>query len=58
MRIGILVNTLQTDVGGQTTYRLAAAAKQRGHNVCIISAGNFSYDPDDKIRALARAIPA
>ncbi len=57
MKIGILVNTLQTAVAGQTTYRLAAASRRRGHEVWIISAGNFSYDPDDNIRARGRKAP-
>ena len=58
MKLGILVNTLKSDVSGQTTYRLAAACLRRGHEVWIISAGNFSYDPDDNIRALGRTVPA
>jgi glutathione synthase len=58
MKIGFIVNAMYTPVSGQTTYRLAAEAVNQGHEVWIASTGNFSYDPDDKIRARARAVPA
>ena len=57
MKIGILVNVMQTTVTGQTTYRIATSCAARGHEVWILSAGNFSYEPDDKIRARARTVP-
>ena len=57
MRIGIVVNVMDTDVSGQTTYRLAAASAHRGHEVWLMSTGSFAYEPDDKIRARARAVP-
>lgn len=58
MRIGILVNTLDSKAPGQTTYGLALEAVNRGHEVWITSAGNFSYDVDDHVRAFARSAPA
>ncbi len=58
MKLGIVVNVLEGEVGGQTTYRLAAEGANRGHDVFLISTGNFAYEPDDTIRALARIIPA
>ena len=57
MKIGILVNVMQTDVTGQTTYRIAAHCANLGHEVWIMSPGNFSYEPDDTIRARARTAP-
>ena len=57
MRIGIVVNIVDSEESGQTTYRLAAAAAELGHEVWIMSTGNFAYE-DDAIRAHARAAPA
>ncbi len=58
MKLGIVVNVMSGEVGGQTTYRLAAEAASQGHEVCLISTGNFAYESDDSIRALARTVPA
>ncbi len=58
MRIGIVVNVMDTHDTGQTTYRLAASCVNLGHEVWIMSTGSFSYDPDDTIGALARTVPA
>ncbi|MDA1014905.1 MAG: glutathione synthase, partial [Planctomycetota bacterium] len=57
MRIGIVVNVMDTTKTGQTTYRLAAACADAGDDVYIMSSGNFSFDEDDKIRAFARSVP-
>ena len=57
MRIGIVVNIMDTVKTGQTTYRLAAACSNAGDDVYIMSSGNFAYDADDKIRAFARSAP-
>lgn len=57
MRIGIVVNTLDSKEPGQTTYGLALEAINRGHEVWITSAGHFSYDVDDHVRAFARSVP-
>ena len=56
MKLGILTNIMDAEASGQTTYRLAARAVNRGHDVWIMSPGNFSFDPHDKIRILARTI--
>lgn len=56
MKLGILANTLEAEASGQTTYRLAACAVNRGHDVWMMSPGNFSFDPDDRIRMLSRMI--
>ena len=58
MRIGIVVNTLDSKEPGITTYGLALEAINRGHEVWITSAGNFSYEVDDHVHALARTAPS
>ncbi|MDA0838513.1 MAG: glutathione synthetase [Planctomycetota bacterium] len=57
MRLGIVVNTALVEQTGQTTYRLAAEATTRGHEVFIIPSNDFSYEDDDKVRALACFVP-
>ncbi len=57
MKIGIVVNVMNTEVSGQTTYRLAADAANAGHETWLMSAGTLSYEPDDRIRAFARKVP-
>ena len=57
MKIGILANVMESSETGQTTYRLAAESVNSGHETWIMSTGNFSYEPDDKIRARGRAVP-
>ena len=57
MTIGIVVNVVGSDEGGQTTYRIAAACARRGHTVHVISTGNFAYSPHGAIEAQARSAP-
>lgn len=57
MRIGLMVNDIATEEAGYTTTRLALAAINRGHEAWVMSAGDFAYDPDEKIRARARHAP-
>ena len=57
MRLGIVVNVMDSNEAGATTYRLAADAINAGHEVWVMSAGNLSYNPDDTIGAFARTIP-
>lgn len=57
MRLGILVNVMDSANAGATTYRLAAGATSLGHEVWIFSTGNFVYSPDDSIEAFARTVP-
>jgi glutathione synthase len=57
MRIGIVVNVLGSNEAGATTYRLAAEATSRGHEVWVMSSGGFSYEPDDRVGSLARRVP-
>jgi glutathione synthase len=57
MRIGIVVNVMDSDDTGATTYRLAAECINLGHEVRVMSTGNFSYNPDDTIGGFARTVP-
>jgi glutathione synthase len=54
MRIGFFISSIKTEMAGYTTLRLAMTAVNRGHEVWIISAGDLTYDVDEKIRAWAR----
>ncbi|MFT7641340.1 MAG: glutathione synthase [Pirellulaceae bacterium] len=57
MRIGIVVNVMNSTATGATTYRLAAEAINEGHEVWIVSTGNLAYNPDGTIGAFARSVP-
>ena len=57
MRIGILVNVMDSTVAGATSYRLAAQCVNLGHDVWVMSAGGLCYNPDDSIGAFARRVP-
>lgn len=57
MRIGFMVNDIATEEIGYTTTRLAVSAINRGHEAWVMSAGDFAYDPDEKIKARARHAP-
>ncbi|MDA1053436.1 MAG: glutathione synthetase [Planctomycetota bacterium] len=57
MKLGIVVNVMDSDEAGATTYRLAADAIKLGHEVWIMSTGSLVYNPDDTIGALARTVP-
>ncbi len=54
MRLGIVTNDI-AELGHQfATTRLAYTATDRGHDVWVISVGDLSYDPDERIRAVGR----
>lgn len=57
MKLGFLVNNIDTEQAGYTTTRLAMTAINRGHEAWILSPGDFAYDPDEKIKARARHAP-
>lgn len=57
MKIGFLVNDIETEQAGYTTTRIAMAAINRGHEAWIMTPGDFAYDPDEKIRARGRHAP-
>lgn len=57
MRIAFFVNDVMTEQDIYTTIRLAMAAVNRGHESWLIGAGDLALDPDNVIRARARAAP-
>ena len=57
MNIGFFVNDVQTEKAVYTTVRLAMTANNRGHQVWFIGTSDFTYDPDESIRAWATAAP-
>jgi glutathione synthase len=46
-----------TEETGYTTTRLGMATINMGHEAWVMGVGDFAYDPDEKIRARARAAP-
>jgi len=57
MRLGLMVNDVNTEQTGYKTTRMAMAAINRGHEVWVMGAGDFAYDVDEKIHARARSAP-
>ena len=47
VKLGIVVNVMDSQSSGATTYRLAADAMNLGHEVWIMSTGGFAYNPND-----------
>ncbi|UNK41187.1 glutathione synthetase [Luteimonas sp. S4-F44] len=54
MRLGFVVNDVDTEQDHYTTIRLARQAVHRGHRVALIGLGDFTYDAGGTIRACAR----
>ena len=57
MRIGFVVNDVDSEEAGYTTTRLAMSAVNRGHETWLIGTGDLALDPDDHVRARARSAP-
>ena len=57
MKIGFVVNTIETELATYTTTRLGMAAVNRGHEAWLIGTGDLALDPDDYVRARARSAP-
>ena len=57
MKIGFVVNDINTEYPGFTSTVLAQAACRLGHEVCYMGVGDFSLRPDDHTFALARTVP-
>ncbi|QCX28890.1 glutathione synthetase [Nocardioides jishulii] len=55
MKIGFVVNAIETEQEYYTTNRLAVAARQMGHEAWFMGIGDFSYQPDGTLTAKARA---
>jgi len=56
MRIGFVVNKLETEEPAFTTTRLAMAAVRRGHECFTFGVGDFIYAKDGSIHALAHTV--
>ncbi|MHC4550920.1 MAG: glutathione synthase [Planctomycetota bacterium] len=57
MRIGFVVNELQTEEPGYTTTRMSMAALNLGHEAWVMGVGDFDYAPDERIHARGRMAP-
>ena len=57
MKLGFICNDVMTETATYTTIRLAMAAQQRGHEAWLMGVGDLASDPDDCVRAWARAAP-
>jgi glutathione synthase len=56
MKIGLVVNDVQTEKAEYTTTRLAMTAVRLGHECWEMGVGDFVYSPDETIHALARTV--
>jgi glutathione synthase len=56
MKIGFVVNDVQTEQAGYTTTRLAMTATRLEHEAWLLGVADFVYAPDGSIRALARSV--
>lgn len=57
MKIAFFVNDLALEAAGYTTTRLARCALRSGHEVWYISAEDFVYAPDGRLKANAAGAP-
>jgi glutathione synthase len=55
MKIGFVVNDVSTEQPVYTTTRLAMTASNAGHETWLMGMGDFGYEPDGSLRAIARA---
>ena len=54
MKLGFVVNDVDTELPIYTTIRLAMAATQMGHEAWLIGVGDFAFEPDGSLSARAR----
>src|ERR1700752_3317846 len=57
MRLGLVCNDCATEEASYTTTRLGLKAVEMGHEVGLMGVADFASDPDDTVRAWARAAP-
>jgi glutathione synthase len=57
MRLGIIVNDIQTELAGYTTTHLAISATNLGHEVWYMSVADLAYEPDENAHGYARRVP-
>lgn len=56
MRLGIIVNDIQTETGHYTTTHLAIAATNLGHEVWYMGVADLAYEPDENAHGYARRV--
>lgn len=56
MKIGFVVNNVQTEQATYTTTRLAMTAVRHGHEAWTLGVADFLYAADGSVRACARAV--
>jgi glutathione synthase len=56
MKIGFVVNDVQTEIATYTTTRLAMTASRLGHEAWTLGVGDFVYSTDGSIHAYAHGI--
>ncbi len=54
MKIGFVVNDVETEHPRYTTTRIARSAREMGHEAWEIGVGDFAADPNDEVLANAR----
>jgi glutathione synthase len=52
MRLGFVINDIETESAGYTTVSLTLAAVARGHEVWLIGVADLTYEPDGSIQAV------
>lgn len=57
MKLGFIVNDIQTEMGKYTSTHLAIAATNLGHEVWYMGVADLAYEPDEKAHAYARRVP-
>ncbi|MHB1169459.1 MAG: ATP-grasp domain-containing protein [Longimicrobiales bacterium] len=57
LKIGIVVNDVDTEVPPAATTVIARAAARAGHTVYMIGVGDLTYDSSGRIQAVARKAP-
>lgn len=57
LKIGIVVNDVDTEVPPAATTVIARAAARAGHTVYMIGVGDLTYDSSGRINAVARKAP-
>ena len=53
MKLGFVINDVQTEIAAYTTVRLATAARNLGHDVWLLGVADFIYEPDGSVHAMA-----
>lgn len=56
MKIGFIVNEIETEKAKYTTIRLALTATNRGHDVWIMGVGDLANDPKGYIKAWGKKV--